>query len=385
MDLIFWILIPIILLAVLFLLVFWRFLKPLPQDIEEAILQYAKTIPLAGAAYAGIKDKMIDREGCYGFANIEEKRLAGTDTLFTIASVSKTITGAAFLRLYEKGRFGLDDDINPYLPFVVRSPYFPDEPVTFRRLLTHTAAIRDTQAYEKSYTIKQKLEESPVSLAQFLETYFTAQPAQKTFFEYAPGTKFHYSNVAFGLVAYLVERISGMPFDQFCRKEVFDPLGMQNTCWFYRDAPQEKRAMPYKSRPVLRRFKPYGYYTFGTYADGALKTSVHEYSRFLITYLNGGVTLEGQIFLKPETMKEMLTCQFPNNKEKTGLVWFLEGQSTYQHGGGDPGVSTYVAFNPQTQKALIVFFNSGITIGLLLLFYKYYRDFHKRLNQFVEK
>ena len=80
------------------------------------------------------------RPGC---ADVENHVLATPEALFHMALVSKTITGAVLLHLWESGRFNLDDDVNQYLPFAVRNPRFPDRPVTFRMLLTHTSSIND--------------------------------------------------------------------------------------------------------------------------------------------------------------------------------------------------------------------------------------------------
>jgi len=79
----------------------------------------------------------------YGHANIGQDIEPTDSTLFFLASVSKTVVAVALMQLWEDGRFGLDDNINLYLPWSVRHPFFPTTPITFRMLMTHTSSIKD--------------------------------------------------------------------------------------------------------------------------------------------------------------------------------------------------------------------------------------------------
>jgi CubicO group peptidase (beta-lactamase class C family) len=367
-------LVPLLLLAVAAVyLDLHLYLLPIPDDLDAAIRQQMAVAKLPGLAIVGLRgDRIVFAEG-YGDANQEEGREVTPDTLFQIASVSKLATATALMRLYEQGQFALDDDINLYLPFEVRNPRFPDTPITFRMLLAHVSSIQDGPSYDTTYTLGSGEEDSPLPLGDYLQGYLVPggkyYDADANYTEQHPGEAYKYTNVGFGLVGYLVEQISGLPFDQYCQQELFEPLGMTTTRWLYRDVDKTKMAMPYRYALDSRRFTPLGYYSFTTYPDGALKTSANEFARFVSLFLNEGKTLDGQQFLRPETVKEMLTLQYPQSSGEACLAWHLDAEDgLYQHSGGDPGVSTMVVISPEKDLGLILFANSGGIESPLSLF-----------------
>ena len=113
------------------------------NELELLILDKMETYHIPGLAVAIVTPNGICYEGYFGMANIEEDRPVDTSTIFMLASVSKTITSTAVLKLHQEGYFELDDDINSHLPFEVHIPDYPETPITFRQLLTHTSSIRD--------------------------------------------------------------------------------------------------------------------------------------------------------------------------------------------------------------------------------------------------
>ncbi|WP_299797378.1 serine hydrolase [uncultured Shewanella sp.] len=337
------------------------YLRPIPQDFDTAMHQQLEAAKFPGATVLVFNQgKVIFSKG-YGFANIEEGRAATPDTLYQIASVSKLVTATAVMRLYEQGLLQLDDDINQYLPFAVRNPLFPDAPVTFRMLLAHVGSIGDGPAYWDSYTLGQS--EDPIEpLGEFLREYFTPDGryynSEGNFVDAKPGTQAKYSNVGFGLLGYLVEQISGLPFEKYCRQEIFLPLDMPSSQWFYRDLDKSRMAMPYGYDAVNKTFTPLGHYSFTNYPDGSLKTSTTEFMRFLFLFLNEGETMSGKLFLRPDTVREMLRAQYPKVSDVPGLAWAIVGDK-HMHGGSDPGVDTVVYISRGEQWGVIMFANSG--------------------------
>lgn len=339
------------------------YLRPAPADLDQAVQEQLEAAKLPGAAIVMMKDNQFVLAKGYGYANLESQRLVTPDTLFQIASVSKLVTATTLMRLYEQGQFSLDDDINAYLPFPVRNPRFPDAPITFRMLLAHTSSIQDGPRYNSTYTIGQS-EDPTVPLGDFLQSFFTPggeyYNAKKNFTASAPGTQYEYSNISFGLVGYLVERIAGQPFDQVSRAEVLQPLGMTASTWMYREVDKNQWAMPYGYDMLRRRYTPLGAYSFASYPDGALKTSANEFARFLYPFVNEGKTPEGQTFLQPETVAEMLKTQYPQANSPHGIAWEVkEAKNQAQHSGMDDGMASIVVINPVKKVALIIFCNGG--------------------------
>src|SRR5262249_18790043 len=150
-----------------------------------------------------------------------------------LASISKVVTGVALMQAHERGAFDLDDAIDARLPFPVRNPSFPDVPITYRMLLTHTSSINDTDEVDDHVA---KGHDSPIPLATFLPQYLAPGGAYYTKGSWdrhhAPGTRYAYSNVGASLAGELVERIGGESLEAICQKQIFGPLGMDETSWF---------------------------------------------------------------------------------------------------------------------------------------------------------
>jgi CubicO group peptidase (beta-lactamase class C family) len=164
----------------------------------------------------------------YGYADVEAARRVSADTVFQIASVSKTITATAMMMLWQDGRFKLDDPIAPLLDFPLTHPKFPDVPVTFRHLFTHTSGISDEVYGDLDFT-----GQTPPSLRDFLAGYLASggrwYSADKCWSGAKPGAVWSYSNVAVALLGYLAGRIGPDRLDAVTQKRIFAPLGMHCT------------------------------------------------------------------------------------------------------------------------------------------------------------
>jgi CubicO group peptidase (beta-lactamase class C family) len=357
------------------------------QSLDEFILEKMKAGNAPGLAACIVKkDRLVWSRG-FGWADIENKVPMTDKTIQNIGSISKTITATAVMQLWEKGKFKLDDDVNEYLPFRVRNPHFPDEPITVRELLTHKSSIKDGPAYEKSYACG----DPTISLKDWIKGYLVPggkyYSEEGNFHTWKPGTveipkgPRAYSNVGFGLLGYLVEVISGKDFAQYCQKNIFTPVGMKNTGWYLADVNVANHAIPYTfiSEPfklaegrTFESFLPrYGkdtpspktgehfahcLYSFPNYPDGLIRTSVRELSQFLRAYINDGVYKNKRI-LKKETVRTMLSSEHFGR----GLCWYesklKSGDAAWGHGGGDPGIATLMLFRPQDGVGVVIFSN----------------------------
>jgi CubicO group peptidase (beta-lactamase class C family) len=361
--------------------------KPVGVEINDFMLERMRTDHVPGlSAVLVARDKII-WEKAYGWADVDQKILMTVDTVQNIGSISKTITATAVMQLWEKRRFGLDDDVGRYLPFKVRNPRFPDDPITFRQLLTHKSSIKDGPAYGQSYACG----DPQISLKDWIRGYLTPggryYSRDDNFFDWKPGTTdipkgtSDYSNVGFGLLGYLVETISGMDFDQYCKIHIFTPLGMKETGWKLADIDAHKHAVPYtyisedfkmpeemglesflprygKGKQSITKGElfPHCLYGFPNYPDGLIRTNVKDLSRFLRAYINEG-TFEGQRILKRETVQSMLS----RHHYGRGLCWFpimsKNDQIVWGHSGGDPGIATQMQLLQKEGAGVIVFFN----------------------------
>ncbi len=335
--------------------------------LDNYITGQMKTNNIPGLAACIIKDGKLAWTKGYGWANLDEKKPVTPNTIFMLASVSKPFTSAALMKLYEAGKFGLDDSINTFLPYKVHHPKFKSTPITFRHLLTHTSGIRDNWDVMIPNYVNG---DSPIPLGEFLQDYLT--PAGKHYDEAkhfsasAPGTKAEYSNIGTALIGYLVETISGQPFDQYSKEKIFTELCMSHTAWKLAALDTTNIARPYGYENGA--FYDYGLYGYPDYPDGQLRSSVIDVARFMFAHINNGL-YDNKQFLQEATVNEIFTPQIPAIDSKQGLIWsklISGGRTFWFHNGGDFGVGTMMLFDPQKKTGVVILTNSEGKYNLIL-------------------
>ncbi len=159
-----------------------------------------------------------------GFRNLQNQSLIDENTYFRVASISKAFTAVGLMLLHEEGLFELDDDISDAMGFEVRNPSFPDIPITYRMLLSHTASVQDGDSYG-SFLGATVSSNNPPNISHILIPGGSFYAPNIWRLE-PPGTHFAYSNLCYGLIGTLIEKLSGMRFDQFQNEHVLGPLGI---------------------------------------------------------------------------------------------------------------------------------------------------------------
>ncbi|WP_438423519.1 serine hydrolase domain-containing protein [Aquimarina macrocephali] len=303
------------------------------------------------------KEDQILFEEYLGKSNIEKDNNLESDHLFLLASVSKLVVSTALLQLYDQGHFSLDENINEYLPFSVQVPN-QAVPITFRILLTHTSGIRDNwDILSNQYYYE---EDSPIVLDYYLENYLVAggeyYNEEENFYDFEPGSNFRYSNTGNALIAVLIEAISGIDFNTYCKQHIFSPLGMVNTFWRY-DEISQPIVQPYHY--IDGKYQAIPHYTFTDYPNGGLRSNVRDMHKLLTVFVLNGRSNNHQL-LQSETIIEMLTPQIPNLYGQMGLhVFYLDdSRNLWGHSGGNEGVATIVAFNPESKIEILLFTNN---------------------------
>ena len=242
--------------------------------IEIANWMARQNVPGLAACIAK-GDRVVWQNG-YGMANMT-KRVPFTpdQTLFHIASISKTITATAVMQLRDRGLFDLDEDVGKFVKFPVRNPRHPEQPITFKHLLTHTSSIDDSDALDSTYSVG----DPAMSLEEVVTRYFTTSGSlwsRRNYARSAPGAKVRYSNAGFALLGYLVEVIGNQPLEEYLQQNVYSVLRMNENVLLHRQAgPREARALLYVCQkaqgsvvPRGRRWQPA---TRGSFAKGWLQ------------------------------------------------------------------------------------------------------------------
>lgn len=253
-----------------------------------------KRADIAGAVVVVVKDGQILVERGYGLADVKARRQVDPDaTLFRPGSISKLFMWTAVMQLVEAGKLDLDADINRYLDFKV--PPYDGKPMTMRQLMTHSAGFADTSK-----------DLFPPDLAHLKPLSRMAEvPMPQRIF--APGTTPAYSNYGASLAGYIVQRVSGQPFDDYIEQHIFAPLGMTHSS--FRQPPPAALAanMSKGYRTASGKAGPYELVQMPP--AGALATTGSDLSRFMIAHLQDG-EYQGQRILGAETAQRMHSLQF---------------------------------------------------------------------------
>lgn len=264
-------------------------------------------------------------------------------TVFEVGSVSKQFTAAAVLLLVERGQVFLDDDIRRFFPEI---PGY-ERPITVRELLNHTSGLRDWGEIEE-------VAGWPRTTREYTHAHVLEIISRQHELNYAPGDAWSYTNSGYNLAAMLVERVSGMKLQAFCRKEFFEPLRMNSTQWrddFRRVVPN--RAIAYElQKSEWRQDMPFE----DVYGNGGLLSTVGDMLKW-----NDNIT-SGK--LHPEIFKQMQTASVLTDGSKIGYGFglFLEdfdGLAEVSHSGATAGYRAWLGRIPSKGFSLAMVCNAG--------------------------
>ncbi|MBY8998486.1 MAG: serine hydrolase [Candidatus Thorarchaeota archaeon] len=321
-------------------------------DLNIQAVMNEEHIP--GVAACAVKNGAVEWMGTYGYANLEQNISVTSNIIFMLGSVSKIVTGIAFMQLVEIGHIDLDDDINDFLPFDVVHPDHPETTISPRMLLSHVSGIRD------NWSVLGPLEvsgiDSPLSLEEFTQNYLTPAGTYyhtDNFNDAEPGTEYDYTNVGSTLIAYLVEVVSNTTFEDYCQQNIFLPLGMNETSWFLENLENDMMAIPYLY--TGSGFTPYGHYSSAVYPCGFMRTSIRQQAQLLTVLMEGG-TIGNTTILSNSTLQMMMTLHYPSIVTNYGL-YFQNSGVLWGHGGSGPGVTTRMFFYPEAHEGVIVMLN----------------------------
>jgi CubicO group peptidase (beta-lactamase class C family)/cytochrome b561 len=304
---------------------------------------------IAGASVLVMKDGNILLEKGYGYAEVKTKKpVDPASTIFRLASISKLFTWVSIMQLEEQGRLNLDFDVNQYLDFRIRPAF--NKPITLRNLMTHTAGFEETLDDIIITNPKQA-----VSLRDYL---IRNQPMRI----FPPGEIPAYSNYGVGLASYIVQRVSGEPFEQYVQEHIFTPLGMTHSS-FYQPLQKTLADLPSEGYRSNTTKPPVGFEIFNPVGAGGISSSAGDMGRFGQALLNGG-DLDGKRILKPETIALMWTPQFRATDQLPPIcMGFYQDWRNHLHWIGHEG--DLIAFHslffvePTQKIVMFVSYNSG--------------------------
>jgi CubicO group peptidase (beta-lactamase class C family) len=288
----------------------------------------------------------------YGYADISNKIFNETDTKFATASAGKVFVAVGILQLIGNGKLSLNNTIGDLLDFDLKSI---DRKITIRQLLNHTSGIPDyfdESIMDEYAELWQDFPNYKIRKSMDLAPLFINKPMM-----YNPGEKFQYNNTGFVVLGLIIERITGMLFDDFLEKKVFYPCGMFNTGYYELDRLPAKCANSYIYDDSRSEYYTniYSVDAKGTGAGGAF-TTVRDVEKFWDNLLDGAL-------LPDKLLMEMLSLQSQSNDSYYGYgIWLEkteEGTLEPWFQGCDPGVSFISSYDRNQSLNITIVSNTG--------------------------
>ncbi|MCI5105990.1 MAG: beta-lactamase family protein [Pseudomonadales bacterium] len=312
-------------------------------DIDQASLDAAKADlqaridanKLSGAVLMVAQDGEVLMHEALGYQTVEDEVPMSTDSIFRIFSMTKPVTGTALMMLYDEGLFELDDPVEQHLPELAGMQVFvsqnedgswetepAEHPMTVRELMSHTGGLLYTPPLSNGPIAMAYAEAGIMNLPEV--TLAESMPALADIpLAYQPGSQWVYS-ISVDVQGYMVERLSGQPFDEFLKQRLFEPLGMEDTGFFVQPENADRLAGQY--RPTedgsLQRTDTGAFLQAPKFLSGGggLTSTAADYMKFAQMHLNGG-ELDGVRILSEEAVQLMRSNQLPEGVPNIGQLY----------------------------------------------------------------
>ncbi|MGZ3951099.1 MAG: serine hydrolase [Flavisolibacter sp.] len=305
------------------------------QKINELLTAYSNQNKLNGTVLVAQKGKIVYEKG-FGYRNAELKIPNDVNSIFQIGSITKQITAAVIMELQQEGKLSVHDKLSKYFPGFANG-----DKITIENLLTHTSGIHN-------YT------EDSVIMKNDITKHYSQEEMMKLFKSYPadfePDAKWSYSNTAYSILGYIIQKVENKPYEKVVRERIFQPLGMTHSGFDFTDLSNSDKTKGYFSlnpRPVAAPIVD----STIAYSAGAIYTTVGDLYKW-----DRGIYTDK--ILKPESWKAVFTPY----KNKYGYGWGIDslyGRLITAHSGGIHGFSSHILRFPQDEVVVIVFDNSS--------------------------
>jgi CubicO group peptidase (beta-lactamase class C family) len=335
------------------------------DDLRRLVVESSRRHGLGGVAVGVVRRGAPPAVECIGTADLLSGRRIDTDTVFRIASISKTLTAIGVMQLRDEGRFTLDEPVNEYLKTIrVESP--PGAPdVTFRHLLTHAAGIGELPRVADLW--RAQAWGAGRALAPPADLAVLYGGSLRT--EVAAGSKWAYANHGFAVLGQLVQDISGRPFADYMREHVLRPLGMERSDYLRTESVSETLATGYHW--VFGRFGPVRDYDVTLLGPGAVMSPLRDMLEYASWLARARLDARADV-LATATLDEMTSPQFTIDVRipGMGLAFFLDRLGSHRvfgHTGNNPGFASALLVAPDHGAGVVVLTNTSTTFGAQLL------------------
>jgi putative ATP-binding cassette transporter len=326
--------------------------ETLEADIDDFVSEKVESEGIPGVAVVVVQGSQVTYLKGFGTASLKTMSPVTPQTVFDLASCSKSFTALAVLLLRDEGLVDLDLPVSHYLPGFTTADYQMSQEITVRQLMNHSSGLpgrfAEPIAFHSGEDAMEKLVES----------------MERVHMDRAPGSSFEYSNLNYSLLGAIIEKVSGVSFEEYLEQRVFTPLGMENTTMVPEEAEKLDRADGHqllfghlitRNIPIYRSIVPAGW----------VMSTAEDMGRWLIVQLSDGV-IDNQQVIAAEDIEELHTpgVSYEENGAEVGygMGWFIgdsdTGISMLWHGGDTSNFSADMILVPESQMGVSVLVNS---------------------------
>lgn len=336
------------------------------QKGDKSMEKIMKDYKAVGIQAVVVKNDSIIYNKAFGYKDLEKQIPLSTTDIMRIASISKSFTTTSLMQLVEQGKISLDDDVSDLIGFKIRNPKYPDQKITLKMILSHTSSIKDKEDY---FTLDHL---NPAVYGDCKESYY----------EYAPGEDYNYSNMGMNLAGSILEKVSGERFDNYVRNYVIRPLGLygghnidsldaSKFAMIYDVDDDSGELVPspgaYRSRSDAMPGYIMGYSAPIFSPTGGVKISAHDLAIYMMMHMNYG-EYKGIRIISEESARTMQTPVLEKSGYGLSITSFpgyidnpkyADRQSEYfkGHTGGAYGLFSIMFFNPIEKWGIVVMTN----------------------------
>lgn len=318
------------------------------SQLEEQVERFMEEEQVPGLAIAISQNGEVIYKHGFGYGELARKEPVTPETIFGIASVSKSFTALATMQLVEAGQLSVEDPVIHYLPQFQLAGQPEMEKIQIHHLLSHSTGVAPVKRREETLHFSEQIQYLSSDEIEILGE---------------PGQYFSYCNDTFLLLGAIIEKLSGQSFRRYMTRKILDPLGMNRTTYSLEEVARFTNvSTPFEKNPATKAVEPVPWPTLGIYeVGGGIRSNVLDLLAYGEVYVNAK-HCEEKLQLSQKTLQQMWTPYIPVG-EHQNYGYALEitadyhGYTLVEHGGGQPGVSSNFGFVPEAGLVVAVLCN----------------------------
>jgi CubicO group peptidase (beta-lactamase class C family) len=328
------------------------------EKAEAEIQQLMRTTPVVGLSVAVVKDNKVIYNHSFGFKDVEKELPLTNESIFRIASISKSFTTTAIMQLVAEKKIRLDQDISELVGFKVRNPAYPNTVITLKMALSHRSSINDSEGYFSLDAI------DPATNPNFAKCYNT----------YEPDKGYMYCNLNYNLAGSILEKITGIRFDKYIQQQILDPLGLyggynvnaldSNLIAKIYEFNKETKNFTLSPNAYAPRTEEINNYTMGRSTPifsptGGMKISANDLAKYMIMHSQLGKYDGGRMISKnlSQQMQAIISEEENYGMALETTTQLIPGKTMIGHTGVAYGLYSLMFFEPKEKIGFIVISN----------------------------